>query len=1335
MKLFFKLSLMLLALMLPATASAYDFEVDGIYYYFTGDNQVGVTFQGYDDELDEPIHSYIGNVTIPETVTYEGITYSVTIIDDVAFYDCSGLTSVTIPNSVTSIGDGAFSGCSGLTSVTIGNSVTSIGDGAFSGCSGLTSVTIPNSVISIGNDAFSYCSGLTSVTIPNSVTSIDYDTFYGCESMASVTIGSSVGYIDDSAFLGCYALDTINFNAINCADFFWPGEGDEGAPFDNLNISTINIGDGVQRIPAYFTMGFSGLTSVTIPNSVTSIGDGAFSGCSGLTSVTIGNSVTSIGDGAFSGCSGLTSVTIPNSVISIGNDAFSYCSGLTSVTIPNSVTYIGEYAFVGCSGLTSLTIPNSVTEIGYAAFSDCSGLTRIIVESGNSKYDSRNNCNAIIETATNTLVNGCMATVIPNSVTYIGEYAFGGCSGLTNLTIPNSVTSIGNEAFYACNGLTNVTIPNSVTEIGKYAFWYCSGLTSVNIGNSVTEIGELAFSGCSGLALITVESGNTIFDSRNNCNAIIKTASNTLIVGCKATVIPNSVTSIGNHAFSGCSGLTSVTIPNSVTSVGECAFNGCSALDTLNFNAVNCANFRISSFANLNISTINIGDDVQSIPAYFAYCFKNLTSITIPNSVTSIGNCAFSGCSGLASVTIPNSVTSIGEYAFQNCSGLTSITIGNSVTSIGYGAFYGTAWYNNQPYGLVYAGKVAYEYKGNMPTGTSIILADGTLAIADYAFGGCSGLTSVTIPNSVISIGNYAFFDCSGLTNVTIPNSVTTIGGAAFHGCSGLTSITIGNSVTSIGYGAFYGTAWYNNQPYGLVYAGKVAYEYKGNMPTGTSIILADGTLAIADYAFGGCSGLTSVTIPNSVTSINRSAFYGCSGLNDVFSFIVDPTTVSMGGSVFYRYPNNYAERTLHVPFGTSAAYQADTKWSQYFGSIVEMGPMVATSIDLDKSTARMENGEKLQLRAELKPIEAIYNEVLWGSSNPSVAMVSNNGLVTAVNAGTATITAMTTDGSNLSASCIVTVYTEMSGDVDGNSLVNISDVTALIDYLLKGDASDIVLSNADCDGNEAVNISDVTALIDFLLIGHWPEPEEPEPTPVITSYTVNGVTFNMVEVEGGTFQMGATPEQGENANDNEKPVHQVTLSGFSIGQTEVTQELWQAVMGTNPSKFNDNVNKPVETISWEDCQTFIARLNELTGQNFRLPTEAEWEFAARGGMKSQGYKYSGSDDLNEIAWYNYNAYAVGSSSPDYGTHAAATKAANELGLYDMTGNVWEWCQDWSGDYSAADQINPTGPETGTNRVIRGGGWTNYPKLLRVAARSSYKPGFIGNFIGFRLAL
>lgn len=300
-----------------------------------------------------------------------------------------------------------------------------------------------------------------------------------------------------------------------------------------------------------------------------------------------------------------------------------------------------------------------------------------------------------------------------------------------------------------------------------------------------------------------------------------------------------------------------------------------------------------------------------------------------------------------------------------------------------------------------------------------------------------------------------------------------------------------------------------------------------------------------------------------------------------------------------------------------------------------------------------------------------------------------------------------------------------LRGDVDGDGNVNISDVAALIDYLLSGNDA-LVSGKPDVDLNGAITIADVTSLIDYLLSDRWPGE---------TSFTVNGVTFKLLDIAGGIFSMGATPEQEEGAHDNEKPVHQVALSPFSMSVTEVTQELWLAVMGTNPSKFSSNLNRPVENVSWNDCQVFIAKLNELTGQNFRLPTEAEWEFAARGGMNTQGYKYAGSNDLDEVAWYNYNAHAVGSSSPDYGTHAVATKAPNELGLYDMTGNVWEWCQDWSGTYSEAQQINPTGPETGTTRVMRGGGWTNYPSLLRIAARAGYKPTFKGNFTGLRLAL
>ena len=257
------------------------------------------------------------------------------------------------------------------------------------------------------------------------------------------------------------------------------------------------------------------------------------------------------------------------------------------VVIPATVTYDGitypvtsieALAFYHCTELTSIDIPNSVTEIGQEAFGRCPGLASIVVESGNPRFDSRNNCNAIIETANNVLIVGCKNTIIPNSVTEIGNLAFDACDSLTSIVIPNSVTSIGQYAFYDCSGLTSINIPNSVTSIGHGAFAWCSGLTSIVIPNSVTEIGVGVFDDCTELASIVVESGNPRYDSRNNCNAIIETANNMLIVGCKNTTIPNSVTVIGYWAFYSCSGLTSIDIPNSVTAIGDSAFYDCGRL-------------------------------------------------------------------------------------------------------------------------------------------------------------------------------------------------------------------------------------------------------------------------------------------------------------------------------------------------------------------------------------------------------------------------------------------------------------------------------------------------------------------------------------------------------------------------------------------------------------------------------------------------------------------------------------------------------------------------------------------------------------------------------------
>ena len=495
--------------------------------------------------------------------------------------------------------DCAFFCCESLQSITIPNSVKSIGNRAFYECKSLQSITIPNSVTSIGKGAFSTCVSLQSVTIPNSVKSIGNYAFRNCESLQSVTIPNSVTKIGNEAFWGCDSLQSVTI------------------PNSVTSIGNKAFND------------CKSLQSITIPNSVKSIGDGAFRECDSLQSITIPNSVTSIGEGAFSTCVSLQSVTIPNSVKSIGNYAFRNCESLQSVTIPNSVTSIEDHAFSGCESHQSVTIPNSVKSIGKEAFSGCVSLQSITIPNSVTKIedDAFWGCKSL------------QSVTIPNSVKSIGKKAFSGCKSLESITIPNSVTSIGDDAFYLCKSLQSVTIPNSVTSIGDGTFCWCESLQSVTIPNSVRNIGNHAFFGCNICFFIC---NSTYFQNDDVClfNKD-KTAIVSRIKDCVNYIIPNSVTSIGDDAFSGCESLQSVTIPNSVTSIGYEAFSRCTSLQC----------------------------------------------VTIPNSVKSIGIGAFSGCESLQSVTIPNSVTSIGDGAFSRCESLQSITIPNSVTSIGDGAF------------------------------------------------------------------------------------------------------------------------------------------------------------------------------------------------------------------------------------------------------------------------------------------------------------------------------------------------------------------------------------------------------------------------------------------------------------------------------------------------------------------------------------------------------------------------------------------------------------------------------------------------------------------------
>ena len=379
--------------------------------------------------------------------------------------------------------------------------------------------------------------------------------------------------------------------------------------------------------------------------------------------------------------------------------------------------------------------------------------------------------------------------------------------------------------------------------------------------------------------------------------------------------------------------------------------------------------------------------------------------------------------------------------------------------------------------------------------------------------------------------------------------------------------------------------------------------------------------------------------------------------------------------------------------------------------------------ITLDKHEVKLKPNHSIIITPSTSPLETTLKVIV---NNPEIAAarLANEVIqVVGLKEGVTMIVVGSTDGQAISDTCKVTVYTE-NGDVNCDGYVNISDVTTLIDFLLSDNPEGLSINNADTNRDGNVNISDVTMLIDYLLGGVDLNP------PVDESFTVNGVTFKMVAVEGGTFMMGATAEQGSDAYDNERPAHQVTLSSFAIGETEVTQALWVAVMGSNPSRFTpahgyeENLQRPVENVSWSACQTFITRLNQLTDRNFRLPTEAEWEFAARGGNKSQGYKYAGSNVIDDVAWYWDNSNSI--------THPVAMMTPNELGLYDMSGNVWEYCQDWIGNYSSVPQTNPTGPESGTDRVRRSGGWGGNAGSCRVSARTM--PG-ISYYQGLRLAL
>lgn len=603
-----------------------------------------------------------------------------------------------------------------------GHKVTRIGEAAFRNNNKLKSVSIPDTVTGIDSQAFSF-SGLETITISANIVDIPANPFNGCNALVSVNIvPDNTKYV----FVDGVLFDRVNMTIISYTNM---------APKAHFDVP-----QGIMHLADY-AFSYCNLESITIANSVRTIGQGTFQGCASLSSIVIPDSVSSIGPSAFSYCSALTACVLPYGIDSIAEETFSQCEQLNAILIPDSVTNIGDCAFF-CSGLTSITMPQSLLHIGSQAFYNCKGLASI---------------------------------TIPGSVTCVGTNPFEFCYNLSEIIVETGNTSLEvlddvlfdtTQKRLVCYSVTKTTedyeIPQGTVMIDELAFANCN-FTSITIPSSVTKIDGNPFSTCQKLRSIYVHPENSVFAT---IDGILFNKNEKELVCCPkkkeidAYFIPQGIRYIGMDAFASC-GITSVEFPASVMSIEDNAFRNCSLLSAIQFSE-GLISIGESAFQDCTaLTSVVIPDSVQHIHQY-AFSGCNLSNINLPNALTCIDRGVFMGCMKLTSVAIPENIKSIGENAFNSCKSLTDVTIGNGVTDIGNYAF------------------------GSCSNLLSVTIGNSVVNIGTSAFNGCKSLVSINIPNSVISIGNYAFRRCNNLHSIVLPLTVTNIGTDVFGGCDNL---------------------------------------------------------------------------------------------------------------------------------------------------------------------------------------------------------------------------------------------------------------------------------------------------------------------------------------------------------------------------------------------------------------------------------------------------------------------------------------------------------------------------------------------------------------------